>query len=62
MQAPMAPTAPMVEPTMEKEDLENDYDHSVDDKGRRRSRWSIGEKTGDNKQDPFGDEAEGDVK
>jgi hypothetical protein len=55
----MAPTA---EPTMEKVDLENDYDQSVDSKGRRRSRWSIGEKTGDNKQDPFGDEAEGDVK
>ena len=55
----MAPTA---EPKMEKVDLENDYDQSVDGKGRRRSRWSIGEKTGDNKQDPFGDEAEGDVK
>jgi hypothetical protein len=59
MQAPMAPTA---EPTMEKVDLENDYDQSMDGKGRRRSRWSIGEKTGDNKQDPFGEEAEGDVK
>jgi hypothetical protein len=62
MQAPMAPTAPTAEPTMEKEYLENDYGRSVDSKERRGSRWSIGEKTGDNKQDPFGDEAEGDVK
>lgn len=54
--------APMAEPAMEKEDLENDYGRSVDGKERRPSRWSIGEKTGDNRQDPFGDEAEGDVK
>ena len=54
--------APTAEPAMEKGDLENDYGRSVDGKERRRSRWSIGEKTGDNKQDPFGDEAEGDVR
>jgi hypothetical protein len=60
MRSPMQ--APMAEPAMEKEDLENDYGRSVDGKERRRSRWSIGEKTGDNRQDPFGDEAEGDVK
>jgi hypothetical protein len=54
--------APVVEPAMEKEDLENDYGRSVDGKERRHSRWSIGEKTGDNRQDSFGDEAEGDVK
>jgi hypothetical protein len=54
--------APTTEPPMEMGDLENDYDRPMDGKERRRSRWSIGEKTGDNRQDPFGDEAEGDVK
>jgi hypothetical protein len=54
--------APTAEPAMEKGDLENDYGRHVDVKERRRSRWSIGEKTGDSHQDPFGDEAEGDVK
>ena len=50
------------EPAMEKQDLENDYGQHMNGKARRGSRWSIGEKTGDNQQDPFGDEAEGDVK
>lgn len=54
--------APKAEPGMEKQDLENDYGVPVDSKGRRGSRWSIGEKTGNHQQDPFGDEAEGDVK
>ena len=47
---------------MEKEDLENEYGRPMDDKERRHSRWSIGEKTGDSHQDPFGDETEGEVK
>jgi hypothetical protein len=54
--------APGAEPAMEKQDLENDYGRPVEGKARRESRWSIGEKTGDNQQDPFGDEEEGDVK
>ena len=54
--------APTAEPAMEKEDLENEYGRTMDGKEQRRSRWSIGEKTGDSRQDPFGDEAEGDVR
>lgn len=54
--------APKTELGIEKQDLENDYGVPVDGKGRRRSRWSIGEKTGSHRQDPFGDEEEGDVK
>lgn len=53
---------PTAEPAMEKEDLENEYGRPMDGKERRRSRWSIGEKTGDSHQDPFGDEAESDVR
>jgi hypothetical protein len=51
-----------LEPALEKQESENDYGVLVNDKVRRGSRWSIGEKTGDHQQDPFGDEAGGDVK
>jgi hypothetical protein len=54
--------AARAEPTMEKHDPENDYGVAANGKVRRGSRWSIGEKTGDDHQDPFGDEAEGDVR
>jgi hypothetical protein len=47
---------------MEKRDPENDYGQEVNGKVRRGSRWSIGEKSSDHRQDPFGDEVEGDVK